>query len=154
MRRALLVLLVLLTGCVVAERREKACRDAFSLLTASEADSVETRGEIVITRAGDRTVECRFGEDTPGGPELLAVSVDGAELSPVRAALLRHALRLPTPLALLGGTAEARYPIAARLAYALQQLVNGISLGAVLGLVAVGYALVYGVTGTIQFAYG
>jgi branched-chain amino acid transport system permease protein len=36
----------------------------------------------------------------------------------------------------------------------LQQLINGLAIGAVLGLVAVGYALVYGITGSIQFAYG
>ena len=36
----------------------------------------------------------------------------------------------------------------------LQQLVNGLTLGAVLALIAAGYSLVYGVTGTIQFAFG
>ena len=154
MRRAFLLVLVLLAGCSGAERRERACREAFVLLTERAAESVEERGVVLTARGAGRAVDCRFGGETPGGPELLAIALDGAELSPVRTALLRYLLRLPTPAALLGGAPVASHPPAARLAYALQQLVNGIALGAVLGLVAVGYALVYGVTGTIQFAYG
>jgi branched-chain amino acid transport system permease protein len=38
--------------------------------------------------------------------------------------------------------------------YFIQEVLNGLVLGAVLALVAVGYSLVYGVTGTIQFAFG
>jgi branched-chain amino acid transport system permease protein len=36
----------------------------------------------------------------------------------------------------------------------MQQLVNGVTLGAILALIALGYSLVYGIIGTIQFAYG
>ena len=38
--------------------------------------------------------------------------------------------------------------------YFLQQLVNGISLGAVYGLIAIGYTIVYGIIGMINFAHG
>jgi branched-chain amino acid transport system permease protein len=38
--------------------------------------------------------------------------------------------------------------------YFLQQLVNGISLGAVYGLIAIGYTMVYGIIGMINFAHG
>ena len=38
--------------------------------------------------------------------------------------------------------------------YFLQQLVNGISLGAVYGLIALGYTMVYGIIGMINFAHG
>ncbi len=39
-------------------------------------------------------------------------------------------------------------------AYALQQLVNGITLGMIYGLIAVGYTMVYGIIGMINFAHG
>src|SRR5688572_21739915 len=102
MRCALLLVLVLLAGCIGAERREKTCRDAFALLTGRTAESAEAVGASVTARGGGRIVECRFGDDTPGGPELLSVALDGTALSPVRAALLRYALRLPTPATHLG----------------------------------------------------
>jgi len=38
--------------------------------------------------------------------------------------------------------------------YALQQLINGISLGMIYGLIAVGYTMVYGIIGMINFAHG
>jgi len=40
------------------------------------------------------------------------------------------------------------------LSYALQQLINGLTLGMVYGLIAVGYSLVYGIVGMINFAHG
>ena len=40
------------------------------------------------------------------------------------------------------------------LAYALQQLINGVSLGMVYGLIAIGYTMVYGIIGMINFAHG
>jgi branched-chain amino acid transport system permease protein len=39
-------------------------------------------------------------------------------------------------------------------AYALQQLVNGVALGMIYGLIAVGYTMVYGIIGMINFAHG
>ncbi len=36
----------------------------------------------------------------------------------------------------------------------LQQLVNGLTLGAIYGLIAVGYTMVYGIIGMINFAHG
>ena len=38
--------------------------------------------------------------------------------------------------------------------YFLQQLINGLTLGAIYGLVAIGYTLVYGIVGMINFAHG
>jgi branched-chain amino acid transport system permease protein len=40
------------------------------------------------------------------------------------------------------------------LAYALQQLINGVSLGMIYGLIAIGYTMVYGIIGMINFAHG
>jgi branched-chain amino acid transport system permease protein len=39
-------------------------------------------------------------------------------------------------------------------AYALQQFINGVSLGMIYGLIAVGYTMVYGIIGMINFAHG
>ncbi len=38
--------------------------------------------------------------------------------------------------------------------YALQQLVNGLTLGMIYGLIALGYTMVYGIIGMINFAHG
>ncbi len=40
------------------------------------------------------------------------------------------------------------------MAYFLQQVINGITLGAVYGLIAIGYTMVYGIVGMINFAHG
>ncbi|MDE2030163.1 MAG: branched-chain amino acid ABC transporter permease LivH [Alphaproteobacteria bacterium] len=40
------------------------------------------------------------------------------------------------------------------MAYFLQQLIDGLTLGAVYGLIAIGYTMVYGIIGMINFAHG
>ena len=40
------------------------------------------------------------------------------------------------------------------MAYVLQQLINGLTLGMIYGLIAVGYTMVYGIIGMINFAHG
>lgn len=40
------------------------------------------------------------------------------------------------------------------MAYFLQQLINGLTLGAIYGLIALGYTMVYGIIGMINFAHG
>ena len=40
------------------------------------------------------------------------------------------------------------------MAYFIQQLINGVTLGAIYGLIAIGYTMVYGVVGMINFAHG
>lgn len=40
------------------------------------------------------------------------------------------------------------------MAYFLQQLINGLTLGAVYALIAIGYTMVYGIVGMINFAHG
>jgi branched-chain amino acid transport system permease protein len=41
-----------------------------------------------------------------------------------------------------------------RMNYFLQQLINGLTLGAMYGLIAIGYSMVYGIIGMINFAHG
>ena len=40
------------------------------------------------------------------------------------------------------------------MAYFLEQLINGITLGSIYGLIAIGYTMVYGIIGMINFAHG
>src|SRR5437870_13762590 len=40
------------------------------------------------------------------------------------------------------------------MAYFLQQLINGLTLGSIYGLIAIGYTIVYGIIGMINFAHG
>jgi branched-chain amino acid transport system permease protein len=40
------------------------------------------------------------------------------------------------------------------MAYSLQQLINGLTLGSIYGLIAIGYTMVYGIIGMINFAHG
>jgi len=41
-----------------------------------------------------------------------------------------------------------------RMEYFLQQLINGLTLGSIYGLIAIGYTMVYGIIGMINFAHG
>ncbi len=50
----------------------------------------------------------------------------------------------------LGGLSAGGWVVA----YAVQQLINGITLGMIYGLIAVGYTMVYGIIGMINFAHG
>jgi len=53
---------------------------------------------------------------------------------------------------------HARYLCAvnrrANMEYFVQQLINGLTLGAIYGLIAIGYTMVYGIIGMINFAHG
>jgi branched-chain amino acid transport system permease protein len=40
------------------------------------------------------------------------------------------------------------------MAYFVQQLINGVTLGAIYGLIAIGYTMVYGIIGMVNFAHG
>ena len=40
------------------------------------------------------------------------------------------------------------------MAYFLQQLINGLTVGSIYGLIAIGYTMVYGIIGMINFAHG
>jgi len=49
---------------------------------------------------------------------------------------------------------RASIPTAAAHDYFAQQLINGIVLGSIYGLIAIGYTMVYGIVGMINFAHG
>ncbi|HEY0526718.1 MAG TPA: branched-chain amino acid ABC transporter permease [Stellaceae bacterium] len=183
-RRLLLFLCLALplAGCGgVDERQQQICTAALQTIVGADASvgSVETlpstaHSVVLRFRAADaparpQVLACRFAGGWGDGEDrdaLNAVSFNGEPLDPLRLALLRHVLGTPTPSATEAGAGDAGTGGAAAgaqaeptdsaraFAFLTQQLLNGIALGALLGLVALGYALVYGITGTVQFAYG
>src|SRR6201999_3525085 len=52
-----------------------------------------------------------------------------------------------------GEVAVSRTPLSTLL-YALQQSINGLSLGCLYALIAVGYTMVYGISRIVNFAFG
>src|SRR5262245_65700222 len=38
--------------------------------------------------------------------------------------------------------------------YFLQQMINGVTLGSIYGLIAIGYTMVFGIIGMVNFAHG
>jgi branched-chain amino acid transport system permease protein len=54
----------------------------------------------------------------------------------------------------LGARSDEQRVVAGAMAYFLQQLINGLTLGAIYGLIAIGYTMVYGIIGMINFAHG
>lgn len=160
----LIVLLLALLGCAADERQAEICRQIVGALAEDARDlaamPVEHDGMVRFGFAGavasnHHAITCRFagGAFSADRLDLLSVEEDGVALSEIRMILLRHLLGLPTPHVLLAPP-EASLPLATHAAYLVQLLINGVALGAIFALVAVGYSLVYGITGTIQFAYG
>lgn len=96
--------------------------------------------------AAEQRATCRFA---PDGVELAGVRTDReGELSPVALFFLKAYVLGRAPVAAgPPGAADAR-------AYLLQQLANALTPAAVYALLATGYALVYGLTGRINLAFG
>jgi branched-chain amino acid transport system permease protein len=163
--------LLALAGCSEADwRRQRESCEAIlpALLPASAAPSVSSveqdaqKPDVVTVHfrpSGafeDRELVCRF---EPGGTakrfSLLSVELNGRALGEVQLFLLHKWLGQAPPQALLREPGLAvRWTPALRAAYLAQQVLNGVVIGAVIALVAVGYTMVYGITRHIQFAYG
>ncbi len=154
---------LLLAGCGLDRTQSDLCRSILPALAESGA-TVTASDDLGWNRAGvglsfqdgagaAHRMECRFG----GGRlserrlALLAVTLDGAALPESRMIFLRRVFGLPPPAEAAADPAAPPPPL---LPYFLQQFINGLTLGAMLALVAVGYSLIYGITGTIQFAFG
>ncbi|MGQ0677616.1 MAG: branched-chain amino acid ABC transporter permease [Rhodospirillales bacterium] len=103
----------------------------------------------------DRELVCRFAHVRGQGLGLRAVELNGRALSPIRLFLLHRALGQAPPPELLGEPGrQPPWTLGLHLAYLAQQALNGLVIGSVIALVAVGYTMVYGITRHIQFAYG
>ncbi len=166
-----LVLILALAGCVPALDRDQArlCRTALTALvgdgvavreqSATRLASGGTAVRVAYRAAGaDGALTCTFGagadrlrlralqpEDRPPLPDARVVVLDRYWLGSEEA--LAHD---PAPLP---GTGWApRLPAGS--GYALQQVVNAVPGASVYGLLAMAYALIYGLVGRINLAFG
>jgi len=161
----LLLMLVALGGCRDDRERIDVCSRALeTLLDAAPSDfqvSATSTGDrlelTLIAKSGRASREgtCDFAPDQHLGdrPVLRGVALDGVPLSSMRLIMLSTAVGVPVDVGDLTSDTPV-VPPGRALPYFIQEVLNGLVLGAVLALVAVGYSLVYGVTGTIQFAFG
>ena len=93
------------------------------------------------------TRKCRLNDRQDSGstvPASLAPHQDGAAL-PRGISLLR----LGAVIEICGDSEGS-----GRMEYFVQQLINGITLGSIYGLIAIGYTMVYGIIGMINIAHG
>lgn len=125
-------------------------------------DGVDLARVDVVLHAPDATtrrdfVVCRFAGRAAGEPVLVAATTERGPMSATALHLLRRfwldnpasALEDPAPF----GRADA--PAVPRpLALALQHLANALPASAVAGLLAGAYALIYGLVGRINLAFG
>ncbi len=172
-----LLLLTFLCACAAApDRRFEVCEALLpAFLEEGEHAEIldrklapEDPGRVVIEFMrgalvpGRRSVlACTFADDGRGGRLALIAVEESASgpLSAVKLQLLRrelgHELGLDLSRSQVQEVPRIGAPGGARaLPYLVQQLVNALILGAIYGLTAVGYTLVYGVIGVINFAYG
>lgn len=169
LRSVLVLLALLLAGCAPDEAQTELCRSLVPAFidtgTAMSEHAVSTdpgsaHGVRLAYRLADGSEHrfvCRFdgGRFGAGRLVLREVWVDDQPLTAVQMALLWRAYGLTPPADLIARAPPEPAPSPARrFAYFIQQLVNGLTLGAVLALIAAGYSLVYAITGTIQFAFG
>ena len=105
-----------------------------------------------------RQLACGFAGRTlePGRLELVAVKTDEGPLGQVRLLYLQRFWLDDPATAVAAGPPRpsdlAELPLA--LAYAAQQLINALALGAIYALLATAYSLIYGLVGRINLAFG
>ena len=105
----------------------------------------------------DRWIVCWFAplELSLGAWQISNVESDEfGRLSRYDVQQLYKFLRLPHAYPPTPAAPAPTDPGTVNLLYLLQQTINGISLGCLYALVAVGFTLVYGITGVINFAFG
>jgi branched-chain amino acid transport system permease protein len=156
-------LAALATGCDRTEAARAAqCQRAIAALedgadpigpidSRSAAGDTVTLSYRIAGRAEPRRLTCRF---SGGGDRLALVGVTaptGEALSVPRLAMLRIWLGLAADAPLEAG---ARAPPLGPLGYLLQQLLNGLVLGAIYCLIAIGYAQVFSLLEIVNFAFG
>ncbi|WP_247881254.1 branched-chain amino acid ABC transporter permease [Skermanella sp. TT6] len=170
----LLVLILLLSGCGPDPGEVGACGRAIGAFEPDmgrvsvgppESDPSDPDGVIVGYRTADgqaRWIACRFSprrvENAP--LELIRVATSHVgEVTGLRLFFLKRwlALEKSAPADRTPSADSSAVPMEpGRLAwlYALQQTVNGAVLGCIYALLAVGFSLVYGIIGRINFAFG
>lgn len=161
------LLLTLLAGCDGVDGRQLAlCR---TLIPAFEPDGAVVTvtaahpgdGHALMLRYRtdrDHWIRCRFagGFFEAGRTGLTGVATDRTgELSPMRFFMLKLWAGLPRSApAAAEASPRGAPPPWLPLLYLLQQIVNGVTVACVYGLLALGYTLVYGIVGRINLAMG
>jgi branched-chain amino acid transport system permease protein len=129
-------------GAFVADR---------SAATQVRARAADGGAEVEWSEGGDpvHRLECRF---EPGSqpPVLAQVVLDGHPVEKLRLFMLKRWLRLPAA----AGEVPLAPAASATPPYLAQQVANGLVLGCVYALVAMGFALAFGISGIINLAYG
>ncbi|MCK0208611.1 branched-chain amino acid ABC transporter permease [Starkeya koreensis] len=162
------IALLLLPGCgsVIDADQARLCRAVAPALHDEDTDIVEmalrpvpgagdtlrygyrTRGPL---GSGAHWISCRFAGHTGAARfDLAAVDTDRGPLSEVKLFILKRWW--------LAEASEAARPpfftLGARSAYWLQQALGGLVLAGVYGLIATGFALVHGLYGRVNLAFG
>src|SRR5215475_12875603 len=99
-----------------------------------------------------RSVDALRGRAEPTAKTILYISMLRQKFCCwLRFPLLENALtrRFRLPAALAASSCKGQ-----PMDYLAQQLVNGLVLGSIYGLIAIGYTMVYGIVGMINFAHG
>jgi branched-chain amino acid transport system permease protein len=108
--------------------------------------------------AEPRHLTCRFAADGPDALRLAGIEgPDRAAWSAARVAMLQIWLGLagePAPPEIAAAPAPPPPPPLGPLGYLMQQVLNGLVLGALYSLIAVGYAQVFSLLEIINFAFG
>jgi branched-chain amino acid transport system permease protein len=181
-RRIPLLFLLALAGCGridlhQAELCEEVARVLFAESrierVASERDAGVAHGVVTSATlreanggATQHRIHCGFASSGPKSEDQLALAavasdvggqLDAAALDELRAQLEQRGVYwkvswIPT----FGGPRGELAPASASVAslYFLQLVVNGLTYGAMIGLVAIGYTLIYGAIGVVNLAFG
>lgn len=158
-----------LAGCgsVIDADQSRICRAVAPALHGEDTETIESSlnpvpGDATALRYGYRArgplgsaphwLICRFAAQTGAGRfDLVAVSTDRGPLSDVKLYILKRWW-------LEGSAGQVARPplfaLSARSAYWLQQALGGIVMAGVYGLIATGFALVHGLYGRINLAFG
>jgi branched-chain amino acid transport system permease protein len=167
-RTGLFVLLLLLAACEPVDRQQAAlCERLLPALAPTAIDPVAAEHDgaavtLVFRVAGERAprrLTCQFaGRAGADRRALIGVALEPASdgtgaLSPARLAMLQIWLGLDAD----GPAAEipaVHAPVPGALAYLAQLLINGLVLGAIYSLIAVGFAQVFSLLEIVNFAFG
>jgi branched-chain amino acid transport system permease protein len=173
-RCAVLLLGLLAAGCgrVMDSEQVRLCRAVIPVLNAAGADIRELRvAPAALGRAGVRIdyaareaaaprrihfLACGFGGTglERDRSDLTVVETEAGPLGIARLTFLKRYLADAEVAAAPPPSGENAPDLSASSAYALQQLINAIALGAIYALLATAYSLIYGLAGRINLAFG
>ncbi|QFU16603.1 branched-chain amino acid ABC transporter permease [Microvirga thermotolerans] len=165
----------LLAGCALSVDAEqtRVCRSALPALNPGARITVQRveRGgsarSIVVfytaehpdRRPLDRFAVCRFAAEglSPGKADLIALATEAGPISGASLYFLKH-YYIDTPEGVAGDPGSPPLAEVAEIpqeaAYSLQQLVSSLPRTAIYALLSVAYALVFGLSGRINLAFG